>query len=173
MTSNRLGIDQLFMSMAHLMAERGTCTRAKVGAIVVRDRRIISTGYVGSPPGEVHCIDVGCSVGPDGGCLRTIHAEANAIGYAARHGVSLEGAMLYTTVSPCLTCAKLILAAGIGSVVSHANYRDTQPFELLRGKVALIGYDDSKPWEHLYILDPSTTSGLCLICAKDRMWHTG
>lgn len=126
--------EEVFMDIAQILSERSTCLRAKVGVVVVRDNRIISTGYAGAPSGRSHCDDpgVGCIVGPDKGCIRTIHAEANAIAFAAKHGVALEGSTLYTTLAPCYTCSKLIINAGIVCVVYREPYRDTQGMELLR-----------------------------------------
>ena len=113
--------DQLFMHIAVLFGQQSTCNRAKVGAVIVQDNRIVSCGYNGSPPGQDHCLDVGCD--PPDGCLRTIHAEANAILWAARTGVSVEGATMYATHQPCLTCAQAIAAAGIKRVVCWIPYR--------------------------------------------------
>jgi dCMP deaminase len=131
MDHDRLTRDALFMRMAMLMAERATCTRKRVGAVIVKDRRAVSMGYVGSPAGQPHCIEVGCDIGPDGGCIRTVHAEANAIAFAAKVGISTEGATLYTSLSPCLTCAKLMINAGIARVVYHEIYRDGSGLTLL------------------------------------------
>lgn len=109
------------MQVAHLFAEQSTCNRGNVGAVIVQDRRIVSTGYNGSPPGAPHCLDVGCE--PEDGCLRTIHAEANALLWAARHGVKLEGATMYSTHAPCLTCAQAIVQSGIIKFVYASDYR--------------------------------------------------
>lgn len=121
-----------FMEIANVLAERSTCIRAKVGVVIVRDNRIISTGYAGSPKGMPHCEDVGCVPGPDGGCIRTVHAEANAIAFAAKHGVALDKATMYTTLAPCYACAKLIINAGITVVVYGEPYRDTNGVDILR-----------------------------------------
>lgn len=116
-----------FMIVAATMALRATCNRAKVGAVLVRDRRIISVGYNGPPSGQPHCIDVGCEIDENtGGCLRSIHAEANAILWAARNGIAVEGATLYTTYHPCLYCARIIHGAAIPRVVYLEEYRDGQ-----------------------------------------------
>lgn len=113
--------DELFMQVAHLFSEQSTCNRGNVGAVIVQDRRIVSTGYNGSPPGAPHCTDVGCW--PEDGCLRTIHAEANAILWAARHGVPLQGATMYSTHAPCLTCAQAIVQSGMVKLVFDRVYR--------------------------------------------------
>lgn len=122
---------ELFMRVAHLFAEQSTCLRGHIGAVIVQDKRIVSTGYNGAPPGEPHCLDVGCLPGPDGGCVRTIHAEMNAILWAGRAGIPLLGAVLYTTDSPCVRCSQAILGAGIRHVWYHREYRITEGLELL------------------------------------------
>ena len=125
-------MDQMLMGMALVAAFRSNCRRAFVGAVATIDNRVKSLGYAGSPPGEPECLDVGCDLGPEGGCVRTIHAEANAIAWAAKEGSSLRGATIYTTMSPCVTCARLILQAGIKRVVYHCEYRDTSGIDFLR-----------------------------------------
>ena len=130
--TERPTIDELRMKNAMDEALRGTCTRAQVGAILTRNTRIISSGYVGSPPGQPHCTDAGCLIDPNtGGCIRTLHAEVNAILFAARKGISTEWATLYTTLSPCLACAKVIVTAGIVRVVYLTAYRDRTGIEYL------------------------------------------
>lgn len=115
----------MLMRIARTVAERGTCNRASVGCVIAREGRILSMGYVGSPPGEPHCHDVGCLIDPGGkGCIRTQHAEANAIAWAARNGIALMGADLYITLSPCLSCAKTIITAGIAAVYYETAYRN-------------------------------------------------
>ena len=122
--------DQYFIDMMDTVATRATCDRGKSGCIIVKDRRIISTGYVGSPPGLVHCDDVGHlmkQVIDDDGttrqhCMRTIHAEQNAICQAAKHGISLAGSTLYCKMEPCRVCAMLIISCGITKVVAKHQY---------------------------------------------------
>ncbi|RUA18477.1 MAG: dCMP deaminase [Clostridia bacterium] len=121
--SSRPSWDDYFMSIALKVAERGTCDRAHVGAIIVRDRRILTTGYNGSPSGLPHCDDVGHLI-VDGHCVRTLHAEQNAIIQAAYHGVSVRDSTIYVTHQPCLTCAKMIINAGIKRVVYAGDYPD-------------------------------------------------
>jgi len=128
--------DVLNMSIATLIAQRGTCTRAQVGCVITIDNRIVSTGYVGSPSGLPHCLDDGCIIGLDGGCTRTSHAEAGAIAFAARKGISLEGSTMYVTLSPCTSCAKLIINAGIKRLFYLKQYRDISGLELL-GKAGI------------------------------------
>lgn len=122
------------MEVARVLAKRSTCTRGHVGAVLVLERRIVATGYNGSPPGATHCTEGGCLV-PDGtpgaGCQRTLHAEANVIAFAARHGQATEGAVLYSTHGPCLKCAQLIASAGISAVVYETPYRLPAGLELL------------------------------------------
>jgi Deoxycytidylate deaminase len=108
--------DEYFMRIAREVATRATCLRRHVGAVIVRDRRILSTGYNGSPPGQKHCTEVGCLM-EDGRCIRTLHAEQNALMQAALHGVSTAGATLYGTCRPCHVCARMVVAAGITRVV--------------------------------------------------------
>jgi len=115
--------DEYFMGLAEAVAARSTCSRRAVGAVIVRDRRILATGYNGSPPGFPHCIDVGCLI-VDGHCVRTIHAEMNAVVQAALHGVGMKGATVYCTSFPCLHCAKVLIGAGIERVVYRDPYDD-------------------------------------------------
>lgn len=120
----RKSFDHYFMDIARTVATRATCDRLHVGAVVVRARRIVATGYNGSPPGEAHCDDVGHLM-VDGGCQRTIHAEANALLHADRD--ALVGATLYVTHRPCFTCLKLIRSAGVLRVVYAQEYRKPYP----------------------------------------------
>ena len=143
----RISRDQLFIRAAHLWAKRSTCERGHVGAVIVRDRRIISTGYNGAPPGMPHCEDVGCEINAledlarigaqlqgqefdSLGCQRTIHAEANAIAFAAAEGISTRGAIMYCTHSPCKRCAMEMISAGIMEFRYFKQYRLT-PWQYL------------------------------------------
>lgn len=119
----RIEWDQYFMAQSHLLATRSTCTRLTVGATIVRDKRIIAGGYNGSISGGVHCTDEGCYV-IDGHCVRTIHAEMNAILQCAKFGVSTAGAELYVTHFPCLQCCKAIIQSGIKTVYYAADYKN-------------------------------------------------
>lgn len=126
--------DEYFMTMARdVIAQRATCNRRQVGAVIVRNKRILTTGYNGSPPGMPHCTEVGCWM-VDGHCIRTIHAEQNAIVQAALHGVSTEGASIYVSAAPCVTCAKLIIAAGICRVIYADKYTDSLGEQMLQEK---------------------------------------
>ncbi|MFM7174802.1 MAG: deoxycytidylate deaminase [Caldilinea sp.] len=115
--------DDYFLQIAFTVAQRSTCDRAHVGCALVRDRRILTTGYNGAPAGLPHCDDVGHLL-VDGHCVRTLHAEQNALIQAALHGVGTEGATAYVTHQPCLTCAKMLINAGIRRVVYAGHYPD-------------------------------------------------
>jgi len=117
-----------FMGIALQAATRATCPRKHVGAVIVRDRTVLSTGYNGSIRGLPHCEDVGCVI-EEGHCVSTVHAEANAIIHAARNGVAIGGAELYTTASPCWPCFKLIANAGIRTIYYGEFYRDERSRE--------------------------------------------
>jgi len=115
--------DSYFMDIAFQVARRSTCPRASVGAVVVRDKRILTTGYNGSPRGLPHCTEAGCLI-INGHCVRALHAEQNAIIQGALHGVDVSHSILYVTHQPCLSCAKMIINAGIGRVVYSGDYPD-------------------------------------------------
>lgn len=120
-----------FMNIAQQAATRSTCDRKHVGAVIVRDRTILSTGYNGSIRGMPHCDDVGHLLENDH-CVATVHAEANAIIHAAKNGVRIEGAELYTTASPCWSCFKLIANAGIRTIYYAEFYRDERSVAVAR-----------------------------------------
>lgn len=131
--------EEYFMNITSLVAQRTTCTRRGVGAIVVKDKRILSTGYNGAPSGIRHCLEVGCMreqlnvpSGERHELCRGIHAEQNAIIQAAYHGVSVKGATLYCTNQPCSICAKMIINAGIRKICYQAGYADPLSRELLQ-----------------------------------------
>ncbi|WP_082233775.1 ComE operon protein 2 [Halobacillus massiliensis] len=119
----RISWNHYFMAQSHLLKSRSTCERLAVGAVIVRDKRMIAGGYNGSVSGGVHCIDEGCYV-IDGHCVRTIHAEMNAIIQCAKFGVATEGAEIYVTHFPCLHCTKAIIQAGIKAVYYSEDYRN-------------------------------------------------
>ena len=118
------------MDLAHSVSKRATCDRGRAGCVIVRDKQILVTGYVGSPRGLKHCDDVGHLmkkvVHDDGStsqhCVRTVHAEQNAIAQAARRGISLDGGTIYVRMTPCRTCAMLIINCGIERVVCEKKY---------------------------------------------------
>jgi dCMP deaminase len=126
--------DQYFMNIAELVGSRATCGRGRSGSVIARDRRILVTGYVGSPAGLPHCDEAGHEMSKvihDDGtesehCIRTIHAEQNAIAQAAQIGVSIQGATLYCHMTPCYTCAKIIINSGIQRVVANLDYHRAQ-----------------------------------------------
>ncbi len=130
---SRIGWDEYFLLLAKLAACRSTCLSRPTGAVIVRDKQVLATGYNGSVPGGVHCIDEGVCYRRAMGATdaeklswcRATHAEANAVAQAARAGIAVKGATIYTTLSPCFTCAKLIASAGIRRVVYELEYAST------------------------------------------------
>lgn len=114
---------EYFFKIADVVATQATCDRANVGCVIVKDKRILSTGYNGSLPGAPHCDDVGHDM-VDGHCIRTVHAEKNAIGWAARYGTSLKGSSMFLTHFPCLDCFQDIVIAGIAKVYYKEAYRE-------------------------------------------------
>jgi dCMP deaminase len=122
--------DEYFMEISRTVAKRGTCDRGRSGAVLVKNNRILSTGYVGSPSGLQHCDDIGHLMktvydekgGTHQHCVRTTHAEMNAMIQSARHGVAIDGSTLYCKMEPCLDCAKAIISAGIKRVVCEKMY---------------------------------------------------
>jgi dCMP deaminase len=123
----RLGWHDYFMGIARVVATRSTCDRKHVGAVIVRDRTILSTGYNGSIRGMAHCDEAGHMM-EAGHCVATIHAETNSILQAAKNGVRIEGAEIYTTASPCWNCFKMIANAGIRTIYYGEFYRDERIF---------------------------------------------
>jgi dCMP deaminase len=128
---NRISWDEYFMRIAMQVSTRSTCDRGHVGAVIVFDKIILSTGYNGSIRGMPHCDDVGHMMDNDH-CIATVHAEANAIIQAARHGTAIDGADIYTTASPCWNCFKLIANSGIKRIIYLKFYRDERPIEIAR-----------------------------------------
>ncbi len=128
------------MAQSHLLSFRSTCTRLAVGATIVRDKRIIAGGYNGSISGGVHCADEGCYV-IDGHCVRTIHAEMNALLQCAKFGVKTEGAEIYVTHFPCLHCCKAIIQAGIKTVY-YANSYKNHPYAIELFKQANVKVEE-------------------------------
>ena len=129
--SERPSWDQYFMLITRQVADRSTCNRAKVGAVIVRDKNILATGYNGSPAGLPHCTEVGCLIyesrTPSGeieeNCFRTIHAEINAIAQAAKNGSSIRDADIYITHTPCIHCFKVLINTGIKRVLYEKPYK--------------------------------------------------
>src|SRR5690625_2907462 len=123
--TNRIHWDQYFMAQSLLISTRSTCTRLAVGATIVRNKRVISGGYNGSVSGDVHCSDAGCKI-VDGHCVRTVHAEANAILQCAKFGAPTEGADIYVSYFPCLQCTKMIIQAGIENLYYLHDYNNSE-----------------------------------------------
>lgn len=127
----RPGWDEYFMEITHLVAKRSTCRRRRVGAVLVKDKNILATGYNGAPSGTSHCLDIGClreqlkiPSGERHELCRGLHAEQNAIIQAAKHGSNIDGATLYCTTMPCIICSKMIINAGIRRIIYEEGYSD-------------------------------------------------
>jgi dCMP deaminase len=127
----RVSWDEYFMNIARVVSSRSTCDRKFVGSVIVRDKTILSTGYNGSIRGMPHCSEVGHMM-EDGHCVATIHAETNAVLQAAKNGVSIDGATVYVTASPCWACFKMITNAGIRRIVYGEFYRDSRIFDVAK-----------------------------------------
>ncbi len=140
--------DEYFIEIMEAIAKRGTCDRGRSGCVIAKNKQIIAAGYVGSPIGEEHCDEIGHlfqkRLNPDGStsmhCVRTVHAEQNAICQAAKRGASVDGATLYCKMTPCPVCAKMIINCGIKRVVCQKRYHDGREAERLFGRagVALV-----------------------------------
>ena len=133
----RISWDEYFMAQSHLLSLRSTCSRLSVGATIVKDKRIIAGGYNGSIKGDEHCIDVSCKV-IEGHCVRTIHAEINAILQCSKFGVCTEGATIYVTHFPCLNCTKSIIQAGIKEICYANDYRNNEYAQELLEKSGVV-----------------------------------
>jgi dCMP deaminase len=152
-TLSRPSWHEYFMKIAHVVASRSTCIRRKVGAVLVRDKRILTTGYNGSPSGLKHCEDIGClreekkvPSGERHELCRGLHAEMNALLQAAIHGVRVAGATLYCTSSPCALCSKMLINVGIERVYVDGGYPDDLAQELLReAGIPVLKIDEKKP----------------------------
>ena len=140
MTEKRPGFDEYFMEFARVAAKRSSCLRRKVGAVLVRDKHVLSTGYNGAPSGLDNCLEIGSCLrnelnvpsGERHELCRAVHAEQNAVIQCALHGVSTKGATLYTTASPCITCAKIVVNAGVKRVVYCDEYPNKEAFKIMR-----------------------------------------
>ena len=138
-TRQRPTWDDYFLSIAELVSKRSTCLRRSVGAVLVKDKRILATGYNGAPSGIRHCAEAGCireklkiPSGERHELCRGLHGEQNAFLQAALHGTSLKGASLYSTTRPCIICAKMIINAGIKEIIITGDYPDKMSEDLLR-----------------------------------------
>ena len=152
MSDKRIPWDQYFMAIVDVVATRATCDRGKSGAVIVKDKQIVSTGYVGSPSGMVHCDEVGhlfyrmtIDKETKEHCGRTIHAEMNAIAQAAKNGISTNGAIMYCSMTPCWDCGKLIVQSGIIRAVCKNDYHASQRTKDLfwNTGIALVIMDES------------------------------
>lgn len=130
--------DEYFMAITNQVAQRSTCTRRHIGAVLVKDKRILATGYNGVPSGLAHCDEVGClreqrgiPSGTQHELCRGIHAEQNAVIQAARHGTAIDGATVYCTHQPCVLCAKILINAGVKEIVYRESYPDELATEML------------------------------------------
>lgn len=141
-THKRPSWDEYFLQLSDLVSTRATCLRLKVGAVLVKDKKIISTGYNGAPKNVPDCLEVGCLI-RDEHCVRTVHAEVNAVAQAASHGISVQGATLYANWLPCYQCAKVLINAGMERVVYRRMYRpDPETRKLMKqAKIKLVCLD--------------------------------
>lgn len=146
-------MDAVLLETAYLMSLRGTCSRASVGCVVALDGRICATGYNGAPRGLPHCEHARDepSTADAPTCRTAVHAEANAVAFAARNGVALVGATLYSTTAPCLACAMLVVNAGISRVVFGLEYRDTGGVGLLESADVVVVPAAQLPQEPLIV----------------------
>jgi dCMP deaminase len=142
--------DEYFMDIVELVKKRSTCVRRQVGALIVKDKRILATGYNGAPVGCNHCIDIGClrdqlniPSGERHEICRATHAEQNAIAQAAYSGTSVKNGIMYVTTQPCVLCAKLIINAGISKVIFKGDYPDKLAMELFKeAGVRIVKYEE-------------------------------
>jgi dCMP deaminase len=155
--SSRPSWDDYFLELADVASKRATCSRGRSGCVIVRNRQVLATGYVGSPTGLPHCDDIGHlmkKVIQENGeitehCLRTVHAEQNAICQAAKRGISIDGATIYQRMTPCRTCAMMLINCGIQRVVCERKYQQAEESErlLLESGVALeYKYNEVQPY---------------------------
>ena len=145
MSMERPSWDTYFLQLARQAATRSTCLRRQVGAVLVRDKRVLATGYNGAPRGVSHCLDVGClreQMGIPSGerheLCRAIHAEQNAIIQAAKHGTNIDGATLYCTTMPCIICSKMIINAGVRRIVYEEGYSDQLAAEMIEESGVIV-----------------------------------
>jgi len=151
--NNRPDWDTYFMNISRMVSSRATCLRRKVGTLLVKERRILATGYNGTPSGITHCQETGClreSMSIPSGqrheLCRGLHAEQNALLQAALHGVSVQGSTLYCTNQPCVICAKMLINAGIKEIVIEDDYTDELAVEMLKeAKIKIRKLAHSKP----------------------------
>ena len=160
---------EVLMGVAVLMSFRGTCRRRRVGAVIAKNDRIVSSGYVGAPTNMPHCTPTTCT--PEKPCERTVHAEVNAIAYAARAGVSTEGTWIYTTTSPCKNCLKLIVNSGIIKVVYLEEYRIPPCMEY--PSLEIVQIEPSEFLLSIVRLGHDVQGGLCMGNPANQFWDFG
>ena len=138
-TDRRPSWDEYFLEVARLVAKRATCLRRKVGAVLVKDKKILATGYNGAPKGLAHCLDIGClrqklkiPSGERHELCRGLHAEQNVLIQAALHGIGTRGSALYVTNQPCIICAKMLINAGIREIIIAEGYPDEMARQFLK-----------------------------------------
>jgi dCMP deaminase len=144
--------DEYFMELAEVVAKRSTCLRRNIGAVVVKDKRVLATGYNGAPTGLSHCSEVGClreRLGIPSGerveMCRGLHAEQNALVQAARYGIPLEGSVIYCTNQPCVACAKMLINAGVTKIIYKYPYPDRLAQDLLaESNVTVVRFQEPK-----------------------------
>jgi dCMP deaminase len=136
---SRISWDEYFMQIAHLVAQRATCLRRSVGAVIVKDKRMLATGYNGAPSGLRHCLETGClrekmkiPSGQRHELCRGLHGEQNAIIQASLYGISVKGSSIYITNQPCVICAKMLINAGISEIIISGCYPDTMAMDFLK-----------------------------------------
>ncbi len=135
----RLTREYCLMETAKIWGQRSTCPKSDAACVIAKEGRILSIGYVGSPKGQKHCYEVGCEIEREtGSCIRGIHGEINAIGFAAKNGISIKGSYLYTTLSPCLRCSQAIVASGIKTVIYLKEHWDIRGILYLENNGILV-----------------------------------
>ena len=154
--SKRPNWDEYFMKLAMLASERATCPRMHCGCVLVRNKEVVATGYNGSIPGDDHCEDVGCLM-VDNHCVRTVHAEMNALVQAAKKGHGIDGATAYVTNTPCTTCAKALITAGVKRIVIFSDYHDALALEFCRKAAVMVDKIAMPSKEILYDLEGYTS----------------
>ena len=158
MKEKRLSWDEYFLGLADAASKRATCNRGRSGCVIVRDKQVLATGYVGSPAGLPHCDEVGHLmkkvIQEDGkiteNCLRTVHSEQNAICQAAKRGIAIAGATVYTRMTPCRTCAMLLINCGIERVVCERKYQLSEETENMFAEAGVkleYKYDEIQPYQ--------------------------
>jgi dCMP deaminase len=148
----RISWDEYFMQIAHLVAQRCTCLRREVGAVIVKNKRMLATGYNGAPSGMEHCLEIGCMrdalkipSGERHELCRGLHAEQNAIIQASLYGISVKDSTIYITNQPCIICAKMLINAGIREIVIAGQYPDKMAMDFLKEAGIQVRKFDKKP----------------------------